>query len=84
MPVYVSVFICLYVFFKASADPLVKNQPAGLQVLQLWREKVFKLCVQLRTKDIELREEKDKLLSNVCHVVLRPLMMFSVCALKCV
>lgn len=53
---------------KTSADPLVKNQPAGLQVLQLWREKVFKLCVQLRTKDIELREEKDKLLSKVASI----------------
>ncbi|XP_070699704.1 coiled-coil alpha-helical rod protein 1 [Pempheris klunzingeri] len=50
---------------KTSADPLVKNGSEGLQVLQLWREKVFKLCVQLRTKDIELRGEKDKLLSKV-------------------
>ncbi|XP_032389850.1 coiled-coil alpha-helical rod protein 1 isoform X2 [Etheostoma spectabile] len=50
---------------KTSADPLVKNGCEGLQVLQLWREKVFKLCVQLRSKDIELRGEKDKLLSTV-------------------
>ncbi|TDH04819.1 hypothetical protein EPR50_G00136380 [Perca flavescens] len=50
---------------KSSADPLVKNGCEGLQVLQLWRDKVFKLCVQLRSKDIELRGEKDKLLSTV-------------------
>ncbi|XP_028278349.1 coiled-coil alpha-helical rod protein 1 isoform X2 [Parambassis ranga] len=50
---------------KASTDPLVKNGLEGLQVLQLWREKVFKLCVQLRSKDIELRGEKDKLVSEL-------------------
>ncbi|XP_062289453.1 coiled-coil alpha-helical rod protein 1 [Scomber scombrus] len=48
-----------------STDPLVKNGSEGLHVLHLWREKVFKLCVQLRSKDIELRGEKDKLLSKV-------------------
>ncbi|XP_069002796.1 coiled-coil alpha-helical rod protein 1 isoform X2 [Embiotoca jacksoni] len=50
---------------KTSTDPLEKNGSEGLRVLQLWREKVFKLCVQLRSKDIELRGEKDKLLSQV-------------------
>ncbi|XP_041864972.1 coiled-coil alpha-helical rod protein 1 isoform X2 [Melanotaenia boesemani] len=50
---------------RALTDPLVKNGSEGLQVLQLWREKVFKLCVQLRSKDIEIRREKDKLLSEV-------------------
>ncbi|XP_026185221.1 coiled-coil alpha-helical rod protein 1 [Mastacembelus armatus] len=50
---------------KSSTDPLVKNGSEGLQVLQLWREKVFKLCIQLRSKDIELRGEKNKLLSQV-------------------
>ncbi|XP_030294927.1 coiled-coil alpha-helical rod protein 1 [Sparus aurata] len=50
---------------KISTDPLVKNECEGLKVLQLWREKVFKLCVQLRSKDIELRGEKDHLLSSV-------------------
>ncbi|KAM3601611.1 uncharacterized protein V6R79_015667 [Siganus canaliculatus] len=50
---------------KAATDPLVKNGSEGLQVLQLWREKVFKLCVQLRSKDIELGRDKDKLLSKV-------------------
>ncbi|KAM8742283.1 coiled-coil alpha-helical rod protein 1 isoform 2-T3 [Acanthopagrus schlegelii] len=50
---------------KISTDPLVKNGCEGLKVLQLWREKVFKLCVQLRSKDIELRGEKDHLLSRV-------------------
>lgn len=43
----------------------MRNSPEGLQVLHLWREKVFKLCVQLRTKDIEVKEEKNKLLSKV-------------------
>ncbi|XP_040006815.1 coiled-coil alpha-helical rod protein 1 isoform X2 [Xiphias gladius] len=45
-------------------DPLVKNGSEGLQVIQLWREKVFKLCVQLRSKDVELKVEKDKLVSK--------------------
>ncbi|XP_029925514.1 coiled-coil alpha-helical rod protein 1 isoform X2 [Myripristis murdjan] len=50
---------------KTLSDPLLKNGSKGLEVLQLWREKVFTLCVQLRSKDIELREEKDMLLSKV-------------------
>ncbi|KAL6098944.1 cchcr1 [Pungitius sinensis] len=50
---------------KTSTDPLVKNESEGLQVLRLWRDKVFKLCVQLRSKDIELRGEKDEVLSKV-------------------
>lgn len=55
----------IFVFSQNSTDPLVKNRSEGLQVLQLWRERVFMLCVQLRSKDIEVREEKAKLLSNV-------------------
>nr|XP_040036435.1 coiled-coil alpha-helical rod protein 1 [Gasterosteus aculeatus aculeatus] len=50
---------------KTSTDPLGKNESEGLQVLRLWRDKVFKLCVQLRSKDIELRGEKDEVLSKV-------------------
>ncbi|XP_032433258.1 coiled-coil alpha-helical rod protein 1 isoform X1 [Xiphophorus hellerii] len=50
---------------STSGDPLMKSGRGGLQVLHLWREKVFKLCVQLRSKDIEIRREKDKLLSEV-------------------
>ncbi|KAM8897350.1 coiled-coil alpha-helical rod protein 1 isoform 3-T3 [Spinachia spinachia] len=50
---------------KTSTDPLGKNESEGLQVLRLWRDKVFKLCVQLRLKDIELRGEKDEVLSKV-------------------
>ncbi|KAL3971245.1 BRCA1-A complex subunit BRE [Sarotherodon galilaeus] len=50
---------------KTSMDPLVEKGSEGLQVLQLWREKVFKLCVQLRSKDIEIRGEKEKLISKV-------------------
>lgn len=46
-------------------DPLTKNESEGLQVLRLWREKVFKLCVQLRSKDIEVKREKDESLSKV-------------------
>ncbi|XP_035482560.2 coiled-coil alpha-helical rod protein 1 isoform X2 [Scophthalmus maximus] len=49
---------------ETSADPHVKNGCESLQVIQLWREKVFKLCVQLRSKDIELRGEKDQLFSK--------------------
>ncbi|XP_024866276.1 coiled-coil alpha-helical rod protein 1 isoform X3 [Kryptolebias marmoratus] len=50
---------------KSATDPLMKNGPDVLQVLHLWREKVFKLCVQLRSKDIEIRREKSTLLSEV-------------------
>ncbi|XP_028322599.1 coiled-coil alpha-helical rod protein 1 isoform X2 [Gouania willdenowi] len=50
---------------KASTYLLNKNGCEAVHMLQLWREKVFKLCVQLRTKDIELRREKEELLSTV-------------------
>ncbi|XP_035033633.1 coiled-coil alpha-helical rod protein 1 [Hippoglossus stenolepis] len=50
---------------ETLTDPHVKNGSEGLQVIQLWREKVFKLCVQLRSKDIELRGEKDERLSKL-------------------
>lgn len=50
---------------KTLADPLVENGSEGFQMLQLWREKVFKLCVQLRLKDIEIKGEKEKLISKV-------------------
>nr|XP_061801163.1 coiled-coil alpha-helical rod protein 1-like [Nerophis lumbriciformis] len=50
---------------KASTDPLVAKNSDGLLVLHLWREKVFKLCVQLRLKDVGLREERGKHLSEV-------------------
>ncbi|XP_024121977.1 coiled-coil alpha-helical rod protein 1 isoform X2 [Oryzias melastigma] len=50
---------------QTFADPLQWKDSQILQVLQLWREKVFKLCVQLRSKDIEMRREKDKLLIDV-------------------
>uniref|UniRef100_UPI0037E7D71B coiled-coil alpha-helical rod protein 1 n=1 Tax=Semicossyphus pulcher TaxID=241346 RepID=UPI0037E7D71B len=49
---------------QSLTDPLMKTGSEGLRVLQLWREKVFKLCVQLRSKDIELRGEKHKLHSE--------------------
>lgn len=55
----------IFMFWQTLTNPLVKNGSEGLQVLQLWREKVFKLCVQLRSKDIELRGEKEELLSRV-------------------
>ncbi|TNN88671.1 Coiled-coil alpha-helical rod protein 1 [Liparis tanakae] len=48
-----------------TTDPLVMNESEGLQVLRLWRDKVFKLCVQLRSKDIEQRGEQNKVLSKV-------------------
>lgn len=64
------VYVCICVshmcvFPQTSMDPLVEKGSEGLQVLQLWREKVFKLCVQLRSKDIEIRGEKEKLISKV-------------------
>lgn len=57
--------MCVFVFPQTSMDPLVEEGSEGLQVLQLWREKVFKLCVQLRSKDVEIRGEKEKLTSKV-------------------
>ncbi|XP_019719568.1 coiled-coil alpha-helical rod protein 1 isoform X4 [Hippocampus comes] len=50
---------------KALSDPLATQRADGLLVLHLWREKVFKLCVQLRLKDIELRDEREKHRSEV-------------------
>ncbi|XP_024921626.1 coiled-coil alpha-helical rod protein 1, partial [Cynoglossus semilaevis] len=49
---------------KTLTEPRLKPGSEGLLLLKLWREKVFKLCVQLRSKDVELRREKDKLLSK--------------------
>lgn len=65
MFVHVLTMLYMCVFQQTSADPL-KTGSEGLEMLQLWREKVFKMCIQLRSKDIELRGEKDKLLSKVC------------------
>ncbi|CAB1352649.1 unnamed protein product [Coregonus sp. 'balchen'] len=50
---------------KTLSDPLLKAGPKGTRVLRHWREKVFMLLVQLRSKDIELRGEKDKLHSTI-------------------
>ncbi|XP_029547260.1 coiled-coil alpha-helical rod protein 1 isoform X2 [Salmo trutta] len=47
------------------SDPLLKAGSKATRVLRCWREKVFMLLVQLRSKDIELRGEKDKLLSTI-------------------
>ncbi|KAM9788552.1 coiled-coil alpha-helical rod protein 1 [Neosynchiropus ocellatus] len=47
------------------ADPLAKNGSERIHLLRLWREKVFKLCIQLRSKDIELRGEKNQLLTQI-------------------
>lgn len=47
------------------SDPLLQHGSKGLQVLRLWREKVYKLCVQLCSKDIELKAQKDELISAV-------------------
>nr|XP_057944020.1 coiled-coil alpha-helical rod protein 1 isoform X2 [Doryrhamphus excisus] len=50
---------------NASPDPLVTKRSNSLHVLHLWRDKVFKLCVQLRLKDMELRDEKERRLSEL-------------------
>ncbi|KAG5843478.1 hypothetical protein ANANG_G00151360 [Anguilla anguilla] len=47
------------------SDPLLKVGSKASQVLRCWREKVFVLLVQLRSKDIELRGERVKLLSTI-------------------
>ncbi|XP_021475509.2 coiled-coil alpha-helical rod protein 1 isoform X1 [Oncorhynchus mykiss] len=44
---------------KTRSDPLLKAGPKGTRVLRRWREKVFMLLVELHSKDIELRGEKD-------------------------
>ncbi|CAL8268498.1 unnamed protein product [Merluccius merluccius] len=33
---------------------------AGLGVLRLWRERVYSLCVRLRTQELELRRERER------------------------
>ncbi|XP_055727234.1 coiled-coil alpha-helical rod protein 1 isoform X3 [Salvelinus fontinalis] len=50
---------------KTLSDPLLKAGPKGTRVLRCWREKVFMLLVQLRSRDIELRGEKDQLHSTI-------------------
>ncbi|XP_038845959.1 coiled-coil alpha-helical rod protein 1 isoform X4 [Salvelinus namaycush] len=50
---------------QTLSDPLLKAGPKGTRVLRCWREKVFMLLVQLRSRDIELRGEKDKLHSTI-------------------
>ncbi|KAI1902693.1 hypothetical protein AGOR_G00018640 [Albula goreensis] len=50
---------------KILSDPLSKAGPKGSRLLHCWREKVFVLLVQLRSKDIELRREKVKLLTTI-------------------
>ncbi|KAM6970649.1 coiled-coil alpha-helical rod protein 1, partial [Aplochiton taeniatus] len=51
---------------KASSNPLLVGGPKSTLVLQCWREKVYTLLVQLRSKDFEVRAEKDKLHAKVC------------------
>nr|XP_046162419.1 coiled-coil alpha-helical rod protein 1 isoform X4 [Oncorhynchus gorbuscha] len=50
---------------QTLSDPLLKAGPKGTRVLRCWREKVFMLLVQLRSKDMELRGERDKLHSTI-------------------
>ncbi|XP_072573550.1 coiled-coil alpha-helical rod protein 1 isoform X2 [Paramormyrops kingsleyae] len=50
---------------KISLDPLSKVSCKGHKVLRCWREKVFALLVQLRSKDIQQRAEKHKLVTTI-------------------
>ncbi|XP_061659552.1 coiled-coil alpha-helical rod protein 1 [Syngnathoides biaculeatus] len=50
---------------QVSTEPLVTGRCDGLLALPVWREKVFKLCVQLRLKDVELRDASAKHLQEV-------------------
>ncbi|XP_048884990.1 coiled-coil alpha-helical rod protein 1 isoform X2 [Brienomyrus brachyistius] len=50
---------------KISLDPLSKDSYKGHKVLHCWREKVFALLVQLRSKDIQQRAEKHKLVTTI-------------------
>ncbi|XP_061818188.1 coiled-coil alpha-helical rod protein 1 isoform X1 [Nerophis lumbriciformis] len=50
---------------EASKDPLVTKRPDGLHALHLWRNRVFKLSVQLRLKDVELRREREQHFSQL-------------------
>ncbi|XP_072532756.1 coiled-coil alpha-helical rod protein 1 [Salminus brasiliensis] len=50
-----------------QSDPLHKDSKAG-RLLSLWREKVFMLLVQLRSRDLELHTEKSHLHNTVCDL----------------
>ncbi|KAJ8266431.1 hypothetical protein GJAV_G00130340 [Gymnothorax javanicus] len=50
---------------KVQSDPLLKVGSRASQVLRCWREKVFVLLVQLRSKDMELRGERVDLLCKI-------------------
>ncbi|XP_007235899.3 coiled-coil alpha-helical rod protein 1 [Astyanax mexicanus] len=50
-----------------QSDPLHKDSRAG-QLLSLWREKVFVLLVQLRSRDLQLHSEKSQLHNTVCDL----------------
>ncbi|KAJ7995951.1 hypothetical protein DPEC_G00232030 [Dallia pectoralis] len=50
---------------EALSNPVLKAGTKGTRVLRRWREKVFMLLVQLHSKDMELRGEKDNLQSII-------------------
>ncbi|KAL7838937.1 hypothetical protein AOLI_G00273410 [Acnodon oligacanthus] len=52
-----------------QCDPLQKDNVAG-RLLRLWREKVFILLVQLRSRDLQLHTEKSQLRDTVCDLQL--------------
>ncbi|KAJ3588968.1 hypothetical protein NHX12_009820 [Muraenolepis orangiensis] len=47
---------------KTSSDPLLSSRGGceSLGVLRLWRDRVYSLCVQLRTQELELKTEREK------------------------
>ncbi|XP_036436280.1 coiled-coil alpha-helical rod protein 1 isoform X2 [Colossoma macropomum] len=54
---------------RDECDPLQKDSAAG-RLLSLWREKVFMLLVQLRSRDLQLHTEKSQLHNTVCDLQL--------------
>ncbi|XP_010895394.1 coiled-coil alpha-helical rod protein 1 isoform X2 [Esox lucius] len=50
---------------ETLSNPVLKAGPKATRVLRRWREKVFMLLVQLHSKDMELRGEKDNLHSII-------------------
>ncbi|KAL6463024.1 hypothetical protein MHYP_G00274150 [Metynnis hypsauchen] len=54
---------------RDQCDSLQKDSAAG-RLLSLWREKVFILLVQLRSRDLQLHTEKSQLHDTVCDLQL--------------
>ncbi|KAG7282690.1 hypothetical protein CRUP_017616 [Coryphaenoides rupestris] len=51
---------------KTLSDPLLSSGGCeGLAVLRLWRKRVYSLCVQLRSQELQLKTERERNISAV-------------------